>query len=557
MIRAASKLLPSGPKRARLRKTFADYAAIAVCPVLIILLVDSLVLFLLEIAYTGSHLGQLRWTLFWFVLAMVLVSRIAIEKGYAHAGVYGLGLAAATALMLSQFVAHNLGVWCLLGFIWWATNKLTWDCTVIDDEADASGEGLLQAAKLEPEKDSVLPARRSPLLSAGLRWWMPSALKRSAASTLPHAPGLWVIYFSIAALPIFGFGQGLIALQNVAVRQRAFLLLCAYLATALSLLLITSFLGLRRYLRQRRLEMPLALSATWITLGSLIAMAILVCCVFLPRPNADWSLAAKIAHLGDPSRKDLDQTVARAKRPARVPAIGTAERLGTPAPKGSEPATAGGASAEGESSPGGAGSDDVLRDKVLQKASDGVPSAVRPGTTGSLRVPFNVFRIAIYATLLLLGLFVAIKNKDRLLLGLSELRRALQTFLKKRVAPSQRGAPVGGPAPPNKLSLPFAAFSNPFASGEAMRLSLPDLIVRSFKGLEAWARERKCGRRPEQTPLEFAANLGEQAPDLALEAREVTRLYVQVAYASTVCLPACEELLEALWSKMTSVGTVN
>ena len=42
------------------------------------------------------------------------------------------------------------GSGCLLGLIWWATNKLTWDCTVIEDDQDASGEGLLQATKLDP-----------------------------------------------------------------------------------------------------------------------------------------------------------------------------------------------------------------------------------------------------------------------------------------------------------------------------------------------------------------------------------------------------------------------
>ena len=49
-------------------RTFADYAAVAVCPVLIMLAVGSLVFFLVEIGYAGSYVGKLRWTLFWFVL---------------------------------------------------------------------------------------------------------------------------------------------------------------------------------------------------------------------------------------------------------------------------------------------------------------------------------------------------------------------------------------------------------------------------------------------------------------------------------------------------------
>ncbi len=39
--------------------------------------------------------GWARWVMFWFVIAIVLISRIAIEKTSEHAGVYGLFLAAA------------------------------------------------------------------------------------------------------------------------------------------------------------------------------------------------------------------------------------------------------------------------------------------------------------------------------------------------------------------------------------------------------------------------------------------------------------------------------
>src|SRR5271157_316563 len=150
----------------RPNKTFADYAAIAVCPILIMLAVGSLIFFLLAIGYAGSHAGELHWTFFWFVLAMVLVSRIAIEKGSEHAGIYGLALAGATAFRLLQYIAFNLWMWLLLALIWWATNKLTWDCTVIDDEQDASGEGLLRAARLDAQDAGGGPAAQEPALQA-------------------------------------------------------------------------------------------------------------------------------------------------------------------------------------------------------------------------------------------------------------------------------------------------------------------------------------------------------------------------------------------------------
>ena len=85
-------------------KTLADYLAIALSPALIMALVGSLVFFTLEFSYRGQYAGSLRWMLFWFVLASVLISRISIEHGSTHAGIYGLGLGAAVALKMFRWV---------------------------------------------------------------------------------------------------------------------------------------------------------------------------------------------------------------------------------------------------------------------------------------------------------------------------------------------------------------------------------------------------------------------------------------------------------------------
>jgi hypothetical protein len=141
--------------RKRLDKTLADYLAIAVTPVMIMLLVGSLVFFLLEL-FSGSvtYEGRVRWILFWFVFGMVLISRIAIESGRAQSGLFTAGLAGATALAIFRFVPNApwLPIGCL-AVIWWCTDKLTWDCTLIDESEDASGEGLLQVAGVDDGSD--------------------------------------------------------------------------------------------------------------------------------------------------------------------------------------------------------------------------------------------------------------------------------------------------------------------------------------------------------------------------------------------------------------------
>ena len=55
----------------------------------------------------------------------------------------------------------------------------------------------------------------------------------------PHAPGVWVVYFSLAALPLFGIGQVFLPAGSLAARQYAFCLLCTYTASGLGLLLAT------------------------------------------------------------------------------------------------------------------------------------------------------------------------------------------------------------------------------------------------------------------------------------------------------------------------------
>jgi hypothetical protein len=297
----------------------ADYVTIALSPVLIMALVGSLVFFLLEVLYAGQYAGQLQWTLFFFVFAMVLVARISIEMGSERAGMYGLGMVLAGFLALQLYLkfpedsplamfgwAINLGLMLL---IWWCANKLTWDCTAIDDNVDASGQGLLEAAGL----DQVAPAKpeeeleseepeKPPIRSTGLvGWWERYERYRDEQRKKPHTPGVWVVYFSLAALPLFGLGQALIPAEDGERRRYVFWLMACYVASGLSLLVTTAYLGLRRYLRQRKLRMPVAMTGIWLALGGGMIVVLMIVGALMPRPNAEYSLF-KFTPLGSKER---------------------------------------------------------------------------------------------------------------------------------------------------------------------------------------------------------------------------------------------------------------
>ena len=291
----------------RPNQTLADYVAIAISPVLIMGLVGSLVFFLLEVLYPdkGEYKDRLQWILFFFVFGAVLVGRVSLTQGIAgRAGLYGLVLAGLTWLGMQIYVDYpkdaamvafapliNL---FLVGVVWWCAHELTLDCTDVHEEMEVNGEGLLQATGLEkPAGDADEAAKdekkeeKSP--GALLGWWERYQRFREEKKK-KRVLGAWLIYFSLAALPLFGLGEALIPAEDAGRRQFAFWLMGAYVGCGLGLLLTTCFLGLRRYLRQRRLQMPAAMTAAWMTAGGGLILALLVVGALLPRPRPEYSL---------------------------------------------------------------------------------------------------------------------------------------------------------------------------------------------------------------------------------------------------------------------------
>ena len=299
----------------RLPKTLADYVAIAISPALIMVLVGSLVFFLAALFYQGGYPARLNIVLGLFVFGSVLIARISIEQGRTRAAPFALALGAAVAFALFRFVEYSGAIppglsmfvnLALMAVVWWSADKLTHDCTVIDEGKKASSEGLMQSIGLdeEPSREQSRKStsgganpnsepltgtsQRSPAHDQPRSWWERNVDRKGR----PHSPGLWVVYFSLAALPIFGFGQGLITADDVGTRRWTFWLFCAYLAAGLGLLVSTSFLGLRRYLRQRRVEMPTSMAGWWLVTGSLLVLALLVVTALLPRPGAEFEISS-------------------------------------------------------------------------------------------------------------------------------------------------------------------------------------------------------------------------------------------------------------------------
>ncbi len=293
----------------RLDKTLADYVVSGVMPALLIGLLVSLCFFLLELAYSGAFMGQMKWILFFFIVGTVLIARISMRGDISErAGLYGIALAIAAGLAMVRFVdipKTALGgfgwliPFSLMSIIWWSAHKLTQDSTW-DDEQDDDGGGLLDTKAAEAQVEETRKTKSAH--------WFDRYQADRQEEQRKKKPGIMVIYFSLAALPLFGVGQAMIPATNIEGRRIAFWMLTIYVGCGLGMLLTTSFLGLRRYLRGRRLQMPASMTALWLGLGTAMILALLVLsAVLLPRPEAEYHVS-QIVGWATSKERDANKT---------------------------------------------------------------------------------------------------------------------------------------------------------------------------------------------------------------------------------------------------------
>jgi Domain of unknown function (DUF4129) len=592
-----------------------DYVVMALSPALIMALVGSLVFFLLEILYAGDYTGRLQWILFFFVFGAVLIARIAMQPDLApRANLYGgiLGLLVWVGLLL--YVEYPQGSpaasfgWAInLGLIiltWWCAYRLTHDCTFIDDRVGASGQGVLQAAGLEggPEqKEEPEPGEESTEKNEKSLTWLERYWQYREKQKNKRTPGVWVIYFSLAALPLFGLGQTLIPVEETARRQYTFRLMAIYVGSGLGLLLTTTFLGLRLYLRRRKLQMPAAMTGAWLTVGGLLIAALLLGGTLLPRPSAEYSIldlgkaSSKSRQAsrqdfkgGDPGEGEGNPGKARDGKGDRKDGQGgkTGDRKdqrGNPGDRqgndrGGQRGQSRGGSQDGQKGKG-QGQDQKDRQRGGRSAQRGDRDGRQGDRNGESRSDESrsdqsqptrtpewlkgVAQVLKWVVLGILALVVAFFVLRAILQFcanfstwarnlLDSFRRFWESLLnlfawvKKEPGPEAETEMVDETAPLR----PFASFSNPFLDGRADRLSLQQLVRYSFAALQSWAAERALERHPGETPLEFATRVGDEVPPLERDVQQLATLFARAVYARGGLPASTREVLEQFWETL-------
>jgi hypothetical protein len=468
--------------------------------------------------------------MFWFVMAVVLVSRIGIEEGTGKAAVYGLALAAATWLYLVRIhPAFILGM-ILLGIVWWCAHKLTWDCTLIEEDEDASGSGLLETTghwqkAATPKSESPKPPKLV----------VPQAGKKQKPA-VRHTPGLWVVYFSVAAIPLFGLGQVLLPRDDSDARHMGFNYLFAYMLAAMGLLLSTSFLGLRRYLRQRYLPMPPMIAFGWIRFGAGLAAFVLIGALLLPRPGANEAW------------QNLSYRVDYRLRQASDYAM----RFG---PHGS------GQGREGQQAgPTNAAKNPIANSQQPQPGQGQSPSPGQNGTVQNQGIPsegtrtpsggafYHLFKVLFLLAVLLLAGWWLFRRRELIAQALRSIIASirqffrdlfgLSTIFKRSTVAVEKRAP---------MRRPFAEYHNPFLTGNETAWSRAKLILYSYDALRAWAEEKGIAPRPEQTAREYCAELSRRFPEINSELKQLSSLYGRAAYTTSAAEGCDLEPVKNLW----------
>ncbi len=272
-----------------------------IAPALIIGMIVSLVWFLVFAFYQGDFSARLMYVLGLYTFAAVLIARIAIDSGRAYAVGYlaAMGAAAMTVMVAMVKIDGDLQAlsWvfnaALLGVIAYLADRIAFDCTMDDRAKQSLPEGLLQTLGLVKRPPSLAPIDDDDdeidLLDPD---------RRGPKKRVKHNSGVWVLYFAILAVPLFGLGQ--LVIHDPAARATAFWFLFGYLAFALMLLMCTTFLSVRRYIRDRGMEMPREVIVRWLGGGAMAIVVILLCCILLPLPGRTLGVLELPFSLGSP-----------------------------------------------------------------------------------------------------------------------------------------------------------------------------------------------------------------------------------------------------------------
>jgi hypothetical protein len=579
-----------------------DYLLAAIAPVFIIGMIGSLVYFFISVIYAGEFRIRLMWILGLYTVAAVLVSRIAIEQNRILANGYLLCLSLATLVVAPQFfvvqgtdAAVGFVVLCgLLASVAWLADRITFDSTLIDEQLDSTGIGILQSLGLTTSE------RRSNMNRKG----KPSEpeTERVNKKVRKHDPGVWVLYFALLAIPFFGIGQ--LFINNDSDRQTAFLYLSLYLFCSLSLLVVISLLSLRKYLRERDVPMQMGFAIRWLAIGMMSVALLAGIFVLLPIPTGtllSMKLPFRVAQreglradrwgwgnegvqgegeeekarrgeeaegeqngdadrrendVGKPSKKEQGDPSSNAQDSKTGQARQTSEESG----KRDQPQPGQDRNAnqpddrqeQGNQQKEGEGPQQNRRgDQPAQKQqgnNDGRdPNAQAPAPQPMNRIDWDMaglLRWIVMGILLLIAIVYGLRYRAELVQYLRGIWGWMLDLFRRNSAVlgeknDEEAMEIASPFPP------FDSFSDPFAKGNGMLQE--EQIRYLYRAIQSWGHEHRVTCTEDETPDEFVRRLSSKYSEQKEAMVQLGRLVSRVAYARGRVHDGEIKPMQALW----------
>ena len=599
----------------KLRPDGLDFFLAAIAPIFIIGMIGSLVYFVITVCYQGSYTERLMWILGLYTIAAVLIARIAIEQSRQLAFTYMFVLAAATLVVTPQFfvVSGAMAIFsfpilvCLLVMIAVLADRITLDCTSMNEQVQSTGVGLLQSLGLVKSERNQ-SAMKSRSISATGEAPTVNANTKKSATKRKHNPGVWVLYFALLALPLFGIGQ--MVIRSSGDRRWAFTYLFIYLLSSLFLLVLISLLSLRKYLRERGVPMETSFAMRWLAIGMSSVFTVLFVLSLLPIPSQSFlsmDLPFRIS-----SRDDLKVSQwgwGREGAQAEGPELGKeveGKPQGQPAAnqkpqqnkngQQNDPKVGDGKPSENQSDgepksdPQGSleqkgkeqngqpkpdsAADKIDQaqpdkrnppagDKLRQKDKDGAEKRKpdqaqqqqqqQQQQAPSMAIQWNFPAVLQWLVMLiLLIVFIVLGMKYRKELAESIKRfgdwlRALFGRKSKSMNPLDQAEE--GTSTIADLYPPFHTFANPFAVGSGW--SREQMVRHMYRAVISWGYEHRVVRREDETPEEFIRRLFLRFPEQQELISKLGMLYNRIAYARGSVSQTELKPMTELWQWLT------
>ena len=549
----------------KLRPDGLDLFLAAIAPIFIIGMIGSLVYFVITVCYQGSYTERLMWILGLYTVAAVLIARIAIEQSRQLAFTYMFVLAAATLVVTPQFfvVSGAMAVYSfpilvfLLVMVAVLADRITFDCTSMNEQVQSTGVGLLQSLGLvKSERNQSAPKPRSA--SATAESPTVDANKKKTATKRKHNPGVWVLYFALLALPLFGIGQ--MVIRSPGDRRWGFTYLFFYLLSSLFLLVLISLLSLRKYLRERGVPMETSFVIRWLAIGMTSVFTVLFVLSLLPIPSQSFLSMDLPFRLS--SRDDLKASKwggGREGAQGEGPELGK-EQKGKP--KNDSVADENDqAKPEKRIPPAGEKPPPKEKDGANQRKPDQAPDQQpqeqqqqqqqhqQHQQAPSMSIQWN-FSVALQWLVMLILLIVSIVFGIKYRKELAESIKSFGDWLRALLGRKSKSMNSLDPADECATTIadlypPFHTFANPFAAGSGW--SREQMVRHMYRAVMSWGYEHRVVRREDETPEEFIRRLFLRFPEQQELISKLGMLYNRIAYARGAVSEAELKPMTELW----------